>query len=611
MSAVGPKPPSSSHQAPDAPVAEHDVGDDAGIHWVELAPLFLRDAIGAASVESAAPEPAPVVSSARRYVLCEQLAEGGMGAVYLGRQIGDGGFEREVVLKRLRSELAVRKDLLSLFLAEARLLSSLSHPGIVRSLDLLKLEGAYYLVMEYVRGGDLRRLLQRARRRGRKLSAQAALYIGRELLSALDYAHHRERAFGERRRLIIHGDISPSNILLSEHGEVKLTDFGITRAGDTASVLRALPLPGTSPESAAPDEPSPAERLGERTGEGTTNPRLRTRGKVGYMSPEQARGEALDARSDLFSLAVVLYELLTDQRLYIGAPSASPALVFGTAVEPPSRKCPELPPAFDAVLLRALSLRREDRYPTARLFYQELLALSHQHGLLMERAELAEHLREVCGGEVRQWTVLEERTGTARIDLDDPLDLGSEANLTVVAPRPLSEPVEVSSDFADLDEATSPRARRTGELRIVPLPLLSQDSGEEISEAGITVPFPTVPHTKPRAEAPPPRVGDDTQPLPPISNHTQPLPTHPLEKAAPPEQPLPAFEEPDESIDDEDSDSGFTTARHLSLSSADAAARKRELVKRHRRRLVDVLWGVLWGVLVGAILFSLISSGRC
>src|SRR4051794_22202661 len=204
-----------------------------------------------------------------------------MGAIYLGKKLGVDGFEKEVVLKQLLPEFTREPKFIDMFLREARLSASLDHANIVRTVDLVNAGEDYFMVMEYVRGGDLRTLLKRARRRHQQFSPQAGVYIAHEILEALGYAH--SKAGGDGRNInLIHRDVSPSNILLSGAGEVKLTDFGIAKASTHSSIF------------------------------------YKVKGKVGYMSPEQARGEVVDRRTDLFSLGVVLYEVLVGERLFVG-----------------------------------------------------------------------------------------------------------------------------------------------------------------------------------------------------------------------------------------------------------------------------------------------------
>lgn len=315
-----------------------------------------------------------------QYVIGPFLNQGGMATVFQGRHIGRTGIATPIVLKRLRSELTHVPELRGLLLAEAELQSRLTHPCIVKTTDLVVLDGEYYLVMEYVRGGDLQLLLRRARRRGQRFSAAAALYIVREVLQALAYAHELRDASGFPLGLI-HRDISPANVLISGDGEVKLSDFGIAQT----KVVDA----------------------------GTES--LRLRGKVGYMSPEQARQEELDARSDLFSLGTVLYELLTAKRLFVGQDGESASRVYAAPILPPSTLCSSLPREADEVVLRALHLDKTERPKSALKWYEELRELSRRHGLWMDRAELGAHLRSVLGDDPESWRVLEERSGTAQI----------------------------------------------------------------------------------------------------------------------------------------------------------------------------------------------------
>jgi serine/threonine-protein kinase len=305
-----------------------------------------------------------------------------MGAIYLGKRIGVGGFAKDVVMKQLLPELTSDAEITELFLREARLSASLDHQNIVHTIDLLQVAGNFYIVMEYVRGGDLRTLLRRARRRSRRFSPAAALLIGRDLLDALDYAHGKTQADGSPLQLI-HRDISPSNVLISTAGEVKLTDFGIAKAATHSSS------------------------------------RYQVRGKLGYMSPEQARGEELDARSDLFSLAVVLWEILSGRRLFVGEVAGGAAMSYNTPIPPLGKSCPGIPAEFDRVMARALSLNREDRFQTALEFQQALCGLAQRHDMVIGHAELARHLRHICGPQPGEWLRDEERTGTAAIPADE------------------------------------------------------------------------------------------------------------------------------------------------------------------------------------------------
>ena len=235
------------------------------------------------------------LAAARRYRIERYLTEGGMGAIYIGKKLGPGGFEKEVVLKQLLPEYTSRPEFRDLFFREAKISATLDHANIVHTFDLVESDESLFIVMEYVRGTDLRTIVRRAKLRRRELAPGAALHITLEVLAGLAYAHMRKSTEGAPMA-IIHRDVSPSNILCSAQGEVKLSDFGIAKAATHSSLF------------------------------------YRVRGKVGYMSPEQARNEAIDHRTDLYSVAVCLYEALTAERLFVGDLSTPADVLYGQPI---------------------------------------------------------------------------------------------------------------------------------------------------------------------------------------------------------------------------------------------------------------------------------------
>jgi serine/threonine protein kinase len=311
-----------------------------------------------------------------RYVVLEHLSEGGMGAIYVGKKLGAGGFEMEVVLKQLLPEFTQQEEFIDLFLREAKLSATLDHANIIHTIDLVTAGGEYFIVMEYLAGGDLRTLLRKAKRRGKRFSPKAAIYITREVLSALSYAHAKRDFEGNPLRLI-HRDVSPSNVLLSHAGEIKLTDFGIAKAATHTSLF------------------------------------YKVKGKIGYMSPEQAKSESLDHRSDLYSVAVCLYEALTGERLFVHAGLTTSAdEIYSQPVPQVSRKVPNIPRELDAIMAKALAIDPDARFQTAGEFQEALMRLAHRAGLLMSAPELSGELIEACGP-IEQWR-----------DDDDDDDLG-------------------------------------------------------------------------------------------------------------------------------------------------------------------------------------------
>ena len=284
-----------------------------------------------------------------------------MGAIYVGKKMGAGGFEMEVVLKQLLPEFTQQEEFIDLFLREAKLSATLDHANIIHTIDLVTAGGEYFIVMEYLAGGDLRTLIKRAKKRGKRFSPSAAIYICREVLAALSYAHAK-RDFNGNPLQLIHRDVSPSNILLSAAGEVKLTDFGIAKAATHTSLF------------------------------------YKVKGKVGYMSPEQAKSEPLDHRSDLYSLAVCLYEVLTAERLFVHAGlTTSAEEIYSQPIPQISRKVPGLTPDMDAIMSKALALTPDARYQTAGEFQEALARCAHRNGLLMSAPELATELISACG----------------------------------------------------------------------------------------------------------------------------------------------------------------------------------------------------------------------
>lgn len=326
-----------------------------------------------------------------RYVVLEYLSEGGMGAIFLGKKLGAGGFEKPVVLKQLLPEFTSQPEFIDLFLREARLSATLDHANIIHTIDLVTAGDEHFMVMEYLAGADLRTLLQKAKRRRKLFAPAAAIYLAREVLSALAYAHAKIGPDGKPLELI-HRDVSPSNILISHNGEIKLTDFGIAKAATHNSVF------------------------------------YRVKGKIGYMSPEQARSEHLDHRSDLYSLAVCLYEALTGERLFVHVGiTTSPDEIYNQPIPAVSRKVPGVPPAFDQVMFKALAIDPDERFQSAGAFQEALLRVAHQSGLMISAPEMAAHLLEVCG-DPAQWRDLESdeaslyedyAEGTERIELDE------------------------------------------------------------------------------------------------------------------------------------------------------------------------------------------------
>ncbi len=318
-----------------------------------------------------------------------------MGAIYVGKKLGPGGFEKEVVLKQLLPEFTSRPEFRDLFFREAKISATLDHQNVVRTFDLVSSNDRLFIVMEYVRGADLRTIAWRARRR-RPLSPNAIVYVGLEILAGLAYAHGRRSPAGELLG-IVHRDLSPSNILCSGEGEVKLSDFGIAKAVTYSSVF------------------------------------YRVRGKVGYMSPEMAHNQPIDARSDLFSLGVSLYETLIGERIYSGDLNTPPDQIYAQPVPPLASKCPGLPRDLQVVLDRALAIHPDDRFRDADSFAVALRQMAAAHGLLYSAPELAAELREIMGPNSESW-VAEPRDHPRNTRLEQAQGLLADKSDSLVEP---------------------------------------------------------------------------------------------------------------------------------------------------------------------------------
>jgi eukaryotic-like serine/threonine-protein kinase len=317
-----------------------------------------------------------------KYVVGERMAAGGMAEVFHAEPV-TGHFDNPIVLKQMLPALAAHQDFVSMFIEEARISTHLDHPNIVKVHDFEASDRGLFLVMELIDGPDLLSVLARCAQQRRLLEPELAAYIACHVLEALDYAHGAASPRGEPLR-VVHRDVSPSNILISRRGHVKLADFGIARAG-------AL---GRTKEIAS----------------GTL------KGKFGYMSPEQVRGEELDARSDVFSMGVVLAEMLMAKRLF-SAPDDVELLLMvrrGDLSRLDSHG-QHIPPELDAIVRTALAVELRDRYRSADAFRNALVDWLASNARRTGAGRLAELLRELerVGGSLCTWSARTPRQRSA------------------------------------------------------------------------------------------------------------------------------------------------------------------------------------------------------
>lgn len=349
-----------------------------------------------------------------RYAIFDELAHGGMASVHLGRLRGAAGFARTVAIKRLHAQYARDPAFVSMLVDEARLAARIRHPNVVPVLDVVTSDGELFLVMEYVVGETISRLIVGAAQREERVPVSAAAAMMCDALRGLHAAHEAVSELGEPLG-IVHRDVSPQNVIVGADGVARVFDFGVAKA-----VQRS-----------------------QTTHDGVL------KGKIGYMSPEQLHGERIDRRSDIYAAGVLLWEVLVGQRLFLSA-EGQPGLLLSLtqAVEAPSSKVPALPPCLDAVVLRALERDPRDRFQTAWEMAQALEACV----AVASPGELGAWARDVAADALATKARL-----VARIESGGELSALQSTGELPIVPEPMEEATELLAPVDD--RAAHPRAR--------------------------------------------------------------------------------------------------------------------------------------------------------
>jgi predicted Ser/Thr protein kinase len=291
------------------------------------------------------------------YLLQQKIARGGMAELFLADYVRRDGFRRKVAIKRILPHLAGNKDFIKMFTREARLAALLQHPNIVQIFDYGKIENAYFIAMEFIDGKNLGEILA-AMNQG--LTVEKAVFIILEICKGLDYSHTKRDDKGKAFN-IVHRDISPQNMLISYQGEVKISDFGISKASSEPSFTQAGVI----------------------------------KGKLAYLSPEQALGESINQQADIYALGLVFYETLTGKRVYkFSSDVEAIRTIPKKDIDPLIKSMPDLPEEVNRIVMKCLEKDKDRRYQNASALYNDLLACKKELKITFDTADLADFMRK-------------------------------------------------------------------------------------------------------------------------------------------------------------------------------------------------------------------------
>jgi serine/threonine protein kinase len=292
----------------------------------------------------------------QRYRVIERLASGGMAEVYLAESAGIEGFKKQVAIKRVLPHLSEKKRFIAMFLDEARLSAHLTHSNVAQVFDIGVGDNAYFIVMEYVNGADLKAIIDFMKKDERAFPVEAAVFIAAKICEGLSYAHELTNDDGVPLR-IVHRDMSPPNVLLTKYGEVKIVDFGLAKATSQLEKSEAGII----------------------------------KGKFSYLSPEAALGDEVDHRTDIFAVGIILWEMLAGRRLFLGETDFQTVKLVQQAKIPAlSKDNPSIPPELDKILAKTLARDPAHRYPNARDLGRELTNFLYDHRRPVSAYDVAE-----------------------------------------------------------------------------------------------------------------------------------------------------------------------------------------------------------------------------
>jgi tetratricopeptide (TPR) repeat protein len=362
-----------------------------------------------------------------KYLLMERLATGGMAQLFRAKIIGVQGFEKFVAIKQILPHLAEEKELVSSFIDEAKLAALLNHQNVVQIYDFGDVEDSYFITMEYLFGKDLRIIANKSKEKGFPLRLEHCLYITSRICSGLDYAH-KLKDFQGKPLNIIHRDISPQNVIITYEGDVKIVDFGIAKARSQSTVTQVGMI----------------------------------KGKVAYMSPEQAAGKAIDHRSDIFPTGILLYEMLSGKRMFTGDTLQILAKVRRAEFPSPEEAIGDLPPKLHQILHRALAKEPEERYQSCGEMLADLEECMAELNLRPTTRGLAQDMKELFKEDIAaEEQGVREAAEAAAVPIPVPEEIRP-AREVPAAERTAEKPVEKPA--VKVEEAAAQKTKKRGFL---------------------------------------------------------------------------------------------------------------------------------------------------
>ncbi len=388
-----------------------------------------------------------------KYILLEKLQTGGMAEIYLARKPGASGVSKFIAIKRILPQFSEQTEFIDMFKDEAKIAVNLSHANIVSIHEFGVERGQFFLAMDYVEGRNLRQILNKMKKSNGSFSIEQVLFIIKEVAAGLDHAHRCIDANTGKPLNIIHRDMSPQNVMVSFEGEVKVVDFGIAKAETQLDNTRAGTL----------------------------------KGKFGYMSPEQAEGQTVDLRTDIFALGIVLWELLANDRLFVANNEINTLRKVRDCQVPSLRKInPNIPPELERIVSKALARDKNLRWQTAAAFQRELSRFLNRH-----YPDFSQHDFSVFVKTMFQSEILESRKKMvifSKLEMQASAAQNSDAG---AASKPRLEPTTDESEFrgtqtentAAEETGPKPRLSKIPELRKRPPPNVAGTNGRPNSSA--------------------------------------------------------------------------------------------------------------------------------